>query len=199
MKKILQCLKFTVILMIICGILYPLLVTGIGQVFLGNKSNGGFITAGGEKVGSENIGQEFTEDKFFKGRVSSVGYNTGENVDEKTVASGSENLAPSNEKLKKRMDKTLEEILKENPTISKEEVPIDLITSSGSGLDPHISLKGAEIQIDRVSTASGISKEKLKSFIDKVKEGKTLGVLGEERVNVLKLNIEVAKELNLIS
>ncbi|MEW8955626.1 potassium-transporting ATPase subunit KdpC [Clostridium sp.] len=199
MKKLLQCLKFTIILMFICGLLYPLFITGIGQVFLSNKANGSFITAEGEKIGSEIIGQDFTEDKFFKGRVSSVGYNTGENVNEKTVASGSENLALSNEKLKERMDKTLEEILKENPTISKEDVPIDLITSSGSGLDPHISLKGAEVQINRVSKASGISEEKLRSFIDKSKEGKTLGVLGEERVNVLKLNIEVAKELKIIN
>lgn len=199
MKKLLQCLKFTIILMVICGLLYPLFITGVGQVFLSNKANGSFITAEGEKIGSEIIGQDFTEDKFFKGRISSLGYNTGENVNEKTVASGSENLAPSNEKLKERMDRTLEEILKENPTISKEDVPIDLITSSGSGLDPHISFKGAEVQINRVSTASGIPEEKLIAFIDKAKEGKTLGILGEERVNVLKLNIEVAKELKIIN
>lgn len=201
MKKFMQCLKLSVLLLIICGIIYPLIVTALGQSLFANKANGSFIKVDGKEVASTFIGQDFTSDKFFRGRVSSVNYNTskeGEEIDPSTVASGSQNLAPSNDELKERREATIKEILKENPNLTRDQIPEDLITSSGSGLDPHISVKGAEVQVDRVSNSTGISKETIYEYIDNATENKQLGLLGQTRVNVVKLNIQIAKSLNLI-
>jgi len=122
------------------------------------------------------LGQSFTDPRFFWGRVSS----------------GSANLAPSNPALKERVQKDIEAFLAANPGVKKEDIPADLLTSSGSGLDPHISPAAAKVQIPRIAKATGISSNELQKLVDGYTEGRDLGVFGEPRVNVLKLNLEIS-------
>ena len=206
MKIIKKAIFVSITLMILCGLIYPLFMTGVSQLIFNKKANGSLITVDGKEVGSELLGQNFTAAKFFKGRVSAVNYNTYTEKDTKLdesgksayagVGSGSQNLAPSNEALKERVEKDIDSFLETNPSVKKEDIPTDLLTSSGSGLDPDISPKSAEIQIPAVSKGSGISEGDLKAILDKYTEGRTLGVFGEPRVNVLKVNIEIASILN---
>ncbi|WP_127836540.1 K(+)-transporting ATPase subunit C [Clostridium prolinivorans] len=206
MKIIKKSLLISIVLLLLCGVIYPLCLTGISQLVLNKKANGSMIVINGKEVGSELIGQDFTDPRFFKGRISAINYNTYTEADIKPdkygktsyngPKSGSQNLAPSNKALQKRVEKDIEEFLKSNPGIKKEDIPTDLLTSSASGLDPNISPEAAKIQIPRVSKASGISEDKLQQLVDKYTEGRSLGLFGEPRVNVLKLNIEIASILN---
>lgn len=199
MKDLKRALKLSLIFIIICGLAYPLVLTGVGQTFFSHKANGSMIEVNGKVVGSELIGQKFESDKFFHGRVSAVDYNTTkEEKNKNDVNSGGTNLAVSNPALKDRVTKDIEEFLKKNPTVKKENLPQDLFTSSASGLDPHISVEAAKIQIERIAKATGIKGETLQSIIDNNTEGKDLGALGEERVNVLKMNLEIAKLIKAI-
>lgn len=193
------------VLMLICGIIYPLTMTGISQLLFNKQANGSIITADGKQVGSELIGQDFTDARFFRGRVSAVNYNTYTEADKNAdkdgkvkysgVASGSQNLAPSNKALTDRVKSDLDSFLKTHPDVKKEDIPTDLLTSSGSGLDPDISPEAAKIQISAVSKASGISEQDLKKIVDKNTKGKALGLFGESRVNVLLVNLEIASIL----
>lgn len=206
MKMLQKALRLTVTLMIICGIIYPLFIIGVGQMLFPKQANGSIITANGKAVGSELIGQNFTDPRFFRGRVSSINYNTYIEADTKPdksgkvaysgVASGSQNLGPSNKVLKERVQKDLDDFLKTHPDVQKGDIPTDLLTSSGSGLDPDISPQAAVVQIPVVSKATGISKEDLQKIVDKYTEGRSLGIFGEPRVNVLKVNLEIASMLN---
>lgn len=182
-------LKLTIVLTIICGLAYPLFVTGIGQAFFPYQSNGSVIEVNGVEVGSELIGQKFTEDKYFVGRISAVDYNTSEDGSKVDATSGSANLGPTSEMLKDRVEADIETFLEKNPIVSKEEISSELISQSGSGLDPHITPKGAEIQVARISKATGVAEEDLKNLIKEKTESRWLGLFGEERVNVLELNI----------
>ncbi|WP_291565315.1 MULTISPECIES: potassium-transporting ATPase subunit KdpC [unclassified Clostridium] len=192
----------TITLIIVCGFIYPLLVTGASQLFFNEEANGSLIEFNGKIVGSKLIGQDFEDERFFQGRVSAVSYNTyakEDNLKDENgkkifsgVASGSDNLAPSNTALKERVSKDIEEFLKNNLNINKEDIPADLVTSSGSGLDPHITPESAKIQLDRVSKASGIAISDLEKIIEKYTEGRSLGIFGEPRVNVLLVNLEIA-------
>lgn len=207
MKIIKKSILVSIVLMVLCGIIYPLAITGISQLIFNRQANGSMIVVDGKVVGSELIGQKFTNPKFFRGRVSSVNYNTYTEEDMNTggndkvaysgVGSGSQNLAPSNEVLQERVKNDMKDFLKSNPGVKKEDIPTDLLTSSASGLDPNISPAAAIIQIPEISKASGISETELKKIVDKYTEGKSLGVFGEPRVNVLKVNIEIASMLNL--
>lgn len=206
MKIIRKAIRLTVVLMIICGIIYPLFITGVGQALFHKQANGSIIDSNGKSVGSELIGQNFTDSRFFKGRISSINYNTYTNKDTKPdkngkisysgVSSGSQNLAPSNSALKERVQKDIEDFLKTHPNVKKQDIPADLLTSSGSGLDPDISPQVAKIQIPAVSKATGISNEELQKAVNECTKGRTLGIFGEPRVNVLKLNLEVLSILN---
>lgn len=198
----------TVTLMILCSVVYPLILTGISQLAFHKQANGNLIKVNGEAVGSELVGQNFTDERFFKGRVSSVNYNTYTeedlipdeegNVAYGGVSSGSYNYGASNPDLKERVEASIDEFLKANPTVKKEDIPADLLTASGSGLDPHISVKSAEIQVPAIAKATGLNEDELKQMIKDNTEGKVLGVLGEEKVNVLTLNISVAKAIGLL-
>ncbi len=208
MKVLKQSLVVSLVMLILCGLIFPLFMTGISQVIFNKKANGSIIEVKGKKVGSELIGQSFTDERFFKGRISGVNYNTYSKEDTIPnkdgeivylgVASGSQNLGPSSEILKDRVKKDIDEFLKNNPTVKKENIPTDLLTSSGSGLDPNISIKSARIQIDSISKSTGISKDDLNEIIDKSVQGRSLGVFGEKRVNVLNLNLKVAGKLGII-
>lgn len=206
MKMLQKSLRLSIALMIICGIIYPLFITGVGKVLFPKQANGSIITTNGNAVGSELIGQNFTDPRFFRGRVSSVNYNTYTQADTRPdesgkvaysgVSSGSQNLGPSNKALKERVQKDIDDFLKTHPDVKKEDIATDLLTSSGSGLDPDISLKAAEIQISAVSKGTGISKQELQKIVDKYTEVRSLGVFGEPRINVLKVNLEIASILN---
>lgn len=202
MKTMKRAILISVVLMLLCGLAYPLAMTGISQLLFNKRANGSMITVNGKEVGSELIGQDFTDPRFFRGRVSSVNYNTYTEADTKPdksgkiayngVSSGSQNLAATNKALQDRVKKDIDDFLKTHPGVKKEDIPTDLLTSSGSGLDPDISPESAEIQIPAVSKASGISEAELKKIVDKYTEGRSLGILGEPRVNVLKANLEIA-------
>lgn len=184
-------IKITVVLTIICGLAYPLLITGIGQLIFPNQANGSIIEHNGVEVGSKLIGQEYNDDGHFVGRISAVNYNISEDGSEIPATSGSQNLGVTSNVLKERVDKDIEIFLEKNPTLSKDDISSELISQSGSGLDPDITPQGAKIQIDRISKATGISEEDLNKLIDEKTKGKWLGLYGSERVNVLELNIAV--------
>lgn len=206
MKVLRKSFLISIVLMVLCGLIYPLAMTGISQVLFNKKANGSMIVVNGKTVGSELIGQNFDDPKFFRGRVSSVNYNTYKEEDTKPdkdgkvqyggVGSGSQNLAPSNKALTDRVQKDMDDFLKTHPGLKKKDIPTDLLTGSGSGLDPHISPESAKIQIPYVSKATGIGEKDLENVVSKYTEGKSLGIFGEPRVNVLKVNVEVARLLN---
>lgn len=178
--------RVTFTFLVLCGLVYPLIVTGIAQAVMKDNADGSLIyNDKGEVVGSKLIGQNFTDPRYFHGRVSSIEY--------KAEASGSNNYAPSNPDLAKRVEKSIEDWKKQNPTVPVTEVPIDLVTNSGSGLDPDISPKAASVQVDRISKLTNIPKETLDQLIKEQTEGAALGLFGEDRVNVLKLNLELQK------
>lgn len=199
MKTLKRSILISLVFLILCGIIYPLAMTGISQLVLNKKANGSMIVVGGKEVGSELIGQSFTDPRFFHGRVSEVNYNTYTEADTKPVyggvSSGSQNLAPSNKALADRVQKDITDFLKTHPGVKKEDIPTDLLTSSGSGLDPNISPESAKIQIPAVSKATGISEVELQRIVNKYTEGKALRMFGEPRVDVLKVNIEIATVL----
>lgn len=202
MKTLKRSILVSVVLLILCGIIYPLAMTGISQLVFNKKANGSMIFVNGKEVGSELIGQSFIDPRLFHGRISAVNYNTYTEADTKPdkngkvaysgVSSGSQNLAPSNKALIDRVQKDIDEFLKSHPGVKKEDIPTDLLTSSGSGLDPNISPESAKIQIPAVSKATGISEAELQNIVNKYTEGRALGIFGESRVNVLKVNLEIA-------
>lgn len=202
-KTIGKAVVFCLVMMVLCSLIYPLALTGVSQLTMEAKADGskvdeeGNLTTDTKKaVGSALIGQDFTEDCYFQGRVSSVNYNTyteeqKENGEYAGVASGSYNYGNSNPELEKRMQEDLDEFLKDHPGVKPEDVPAELLTASGSGLDPHISPKSAEVQIPTVAENSGLSEEMVEQIVKDNTEHKTLGVFGEERVNVLGCNLDI--------
>ncbi|MGE8055587.1 K(+)-transporting ATPase subunit C [Bacillus mycoides] len=179
-------IRITFTFLVLCGLVYPLIVTGIAQAVMKDNADGSLIyNDKDEVVGSKLIGQNFTDPRYFHGRVSSIEY--------KAEASGSNNYAPSDPDLAKRVEKSIEDWKKQNRAVPVTEVPIDLVTNSGSGLDPDISPKAASVQVDRISKLTNIPKKKLDQLIKDQTEGAALGLFGEDRVNVLKLNLELQK------
>jgi len=193
----------TVILLLICGFIYPLLMTGLASVFFPHQANGSLIEIDGKIVGSGLLGQDFTEDYFMKCRPSAIKYNTyteeqKENGEYSGVSSGSANLAPTNPKLVARVEEDMEAFLEKNPTVKMEDIPTDLMTASGSGLDPHISPESANIQLDALVNATGLSMEVLEDVVENNTKGKSFGIFGENSVNVLGVNLEIAKLMGKI-
>lgn len=195
-------LVVSIAMIIICGFIYPMVLTGISQVIFSDQANGSLIeNESGKVVGSSLVGQDFTDERLFHCRPSAYNYNTyteedKENGDYNGVSSGSDNYSSSNPELEKRISEDIDEFLKENPTVKKEDIPSDIVTASGSGLDPHISVEAATVQIDRIATNTGLSKEKLKKLIEENTEDKFLKIFGEKKVNVLKLNLSLWEEIS---
>ncbi len=201
---------FCIVMMVLCSFIYPLALTGVSQLTMKQKANGNLIDKNGEPtanieeaVGSALVGQDFTEDYYFHGRVSSVNYNTytaeqKENGEYGGVSSGTFNYGNSNPDLEERIQKDLDTFLAEHPDLTAEDIPSDLLTASGSGLDPHISPKAAEIQIPTVAKNSGLSEDQVKQIVADNTEHKILGIFGEEKVNVLKCNIDIANAMGII-
>ncbi len=204
-----QTVVVSVVLMLICGLLFPCVLTGISALIFPHQANGNLITVNGQTVGAENVGQEFTEDYYMWSRPSAYHYNVyvededgnqyyNDGTEFAGLGSGSNNYAPSNPALEERVEADIEAFLEKNPSVKREDIPTDLLTASGSGLDPHISPESAEIQIPRIAEASGLSEDEIREIVAANTEGKTLGVFGEEKVNVLKVNIEIAQAMGLL-
>ena len=204
-----QAVSVTVVLMLICGLLFPCLLTGLSSVLFPHQAGGSLITVNGTAVGSEHVGQEFTQDCYMWSRPSVYHYNVyteGENgakyykdgTEFGGLASGSNNYAPSNPALVERVEADMEAFLAKNPDVEREDIPTDLLTASGSGLDPHISPESAQIQLPRIAQASGLSEESLQEIVERNTTGKLLGVFGEKTVNVLKVNIEIAQAMGTL-
>ena len=199
----------SLVLMLICGLAFPLLMTGISALIFPEQANGSLVSADGKPVGAMYVGQEFTKPYFMKGRPSAVHYNTyfpdaqgnpvlADGTPFGGVASGSQNLGPSNPALTQRVEADMEAFLEANPEIRREDIPADLMTASGSGLDPHITPQAAKIQLPAISEASGLSAEQLQTIVENNTTGQMLGVFGEETVNVLGVNLEIARAMGLI-
>jgi K+-transporting ATPase ATPase C chain len=183
MKKDLQiAIRFTLVTTVLFGIAYPLVVTGLSQWLFPRQSNGSLITRDGKIIGSRLIGQTFSSDSYFHVRPSSArdGYDAAN-------SSGS-NLAPTNHALIERVQADVAKLRAENPSAP---IPVDLVTASGSGLDPHISPAAAEFQVPRVTNARKIPQDSLRALIAKHTEARQFGVFGEPRINVLELNLEL--------
>ena len=172
-----------ILLSVITGLLYPLAVTGLAQLIFPGKANGSLIQREGRVLGSELIGQPFSDPKYFWSRLSATGpyaYNAG--------ASTGSNYGPLNPALHNAVNQRILD-LKKMDTLNSQPIPVDLVTTSSSGLDPHISVAAAQYQVSRVARNRGVSEDQVRSFVDKYTEGRQLGFLGESRVNVLQLNL----------
>jgi K+-transporting ATPase ATPase C chain len=178
-----------VLLTLITGLIYPLVVTGIAQVVFPSQANGSLILKDGKAVGSDLIGQSFDDPKYFWGRLSATGtfpYNAF-NADNLTASSGS-NYGPLNPALMDAVQARIDALKAADPE-NTAPIPVDLVTASGSGLDPHISVAAALYQLPRVARERGLSEEQVRQLVDQNTEGRQFGFLGEPRVNVLKLNL----------
>jgi potassium-transporting ATPase KdpC subunit len=182
-SEILPALRMLVVLTVVSGIVYPLVVTGIAQVAFPKAANGSLIVANGKTLGSALIGQPFDDPKYFWSRPSATSpqpYNG--------ASSGASNQGARNPALGDAVKDRIKALRDADPD-NKAPVPVDLVTASGSGLDPHISVAAAEYQLARVAKTRGLPADKLRSLVSQYTEGRTLGVLGEPRVNVLRLNL----------
>ncbi|MBT2288911.1 potassium-transporting ATPase subunit KdpC [Paenibacillus albidus] len=183
---LLSVVRLSAVFILLCGIVYPLASTALAQVLMPSQANGSLLkNSEGKIIGSELIGQNFTNPALFHGRVSSIEY--------KAEASGSNNYGPSNPDMLQRTREFIAQWKVDNPEVPIHELPISLVTNSGSGLDPHLSPASARVQIPRISGLTGISSDKLEELVKEHTEGRDLGLFGEERVNVLKLNMALSQ------
>jgi len=181
-KNLLISVWMTLVTTVLFGVLYPLLVTGLAQVLFQRQANGQLIERDGKWVGSHIIGQPFTSPWYFHPRPSAAG--TGYDP----LSSGGSNLGPTNEQLLKRVKEDTAKLAAENPGVP---IPVDLVTTSGSGLDPDISPAAADFQVPRVARARGITEAEVRMLVAAHTRGRDFGFLGEPRVNVLELNLDL--------
>jgi len=176
-------LALFILLSLLTGLLYPLAITGVVQTLIPDKADGSLLTANGVVIGSDLIGQRFTSPEYFHGRPSIVGYSANN--------SGASNLGPSSAKLKDKTQENLAAIRRANMMSLNSSVPADLVLASGSGLDPHISIESARLQASRVARARNISESDVQNLINEQIEPPYLGILGQSRINVLRLNLRL--------
>jgi potassium-transporting ATPase KdpC subunit len=182
-KLLRQSFMLLLVLTVITGVLYPLAATGLSQLVFPNQANGSLIERDGKPIGSELIGQSFTDPKYFWGRPSA----TSPNPYNASASSGS-NQGPGNPALRDAVKQRIAALHAVDPG-NTAPVPVDLVTASGSGLDPEISLAAAQYQLERVARTRGMSSAQLQALVNEYATGRQLGVLGEPRINVLRLNL----------
>lgn len=180
MKNIIISIKVFILFSVLLGLIYPLAITGIAQATMKDKANGSLIVKNGQVVGSSLIGQKFDKPEYFNSRPSAVDYNAS--------GSGGSNLGPSSKKLIARVKET---ISKEK--LGDKNIPADMVLTSASGLDPHISLENAQLQIPRIAKLRKLDETKINELVNKNTDSDFIGVWGQQGVNVLKLNIALDK------
>ena len=193
LRQIRPAIVMIVVMTVLTGLIYPLGMTGLAQLIFPDQANGSLLKKDdGSVIGSSLIGQNFTEDKYFHGRPSAT-TDTDPNDPTKTVPapynaanSGGSNLGPTSQPLIDRVKDDAEKLKAENPSVP---IPVDLVTTSASGLDPDITPAAAEFQVPRVAKARNLPQEKVRTLVDEMTQDRFLGLLGEKRVNVLKLNL----------
>jgi K+-transporting ATPase ATPase C chain len=182
-KKLVTSILFTLVTTLLCGIVYPLVVTGLAQVIFPKQANGELIHQGDKLVGSHLLGQPFTAPGYFYSRPSAAG-----SAGYDPTASGGSNYAPTNKMLIDRVNASVQQLQPTNPS---SQIPVDLVTTSGSGLDPDISPAAAEFQVPRVAKERGMGEADVRAAIGRHTKGRQWGFLGEPRVNVLDLNLDL--------
>jgi K+-transporting ATPase ATPase C chain len=188
-KDLIVALRMTVATLVLTGLAYPLIVTGVAQVVFPWRANGSVVSADGRVVGSELIGQRFKSPAYFQSRPSAAGSDGWD-----AAASSGSNLGPTSRKLRDRVAADVSRLRDENPQAAAA-VPIELVTTSASGLDPHVSPAAAAWQVPRVAAARGITVGDVQSLVDARTEPRTFGLLGEPRVNILLLNLDLDQRL----
>lgn len=190
MKNLVTAILMTVVTTVLLGLIYPLVVTGLAQVIFPDQANGSLIrNSEGAVIGSRLIGQPFSSPGYFRSRPSAAGANGYD-----SGASSGSNLGPTNKKLIDRVKTDVEKFQAENPG---KPVPIDLVTTSGSGLDPHISPAAAEFQVPRVARERGMSEDQVRQIVGTHTQGRQFGFLGEPTVNVLELNLDLDRTMSM--
>ena len=174
------CLKLTLVTLVIFGVGYPLVITGIAKVMAPNGGQGETLAVDGRTVGFELIGQKFDTDRYFNSRPSAIDYNA--------AATGGSNKGPTNPEYLAQVQARIDTFLVHNPDVRKGEIPVDLVTASGGGLDPHISPQAAVVQIGRIAAVRHISRDKIEALVKEYTEAPMLG-MGTARVHVLRLNV----------
>ena len=197
LKQIRPALTLLIALTVMTGLIYPLAITGLAGVMFPDQANGSLIVRNGQVIGSALIGQNFTEDKYFHGRPSATTAPDPKDASKTVPApynaanSGGSNLGPTSKALAERVKADVEKLKGENPP---QPVPVDLVTTSGSGLDPDISPNAALFQVPRVARARGLPENRVRALVAAQTEGRLMGWLGEPRVNVLRLNLALDRD-----
>lgn len=185
-----KALKMILIMTVLCGVIYPLIVTGLSQLFFKDKANGSIIEVDGVKYGSELLGQQYNDDTYLWGRIMNINTDTFKNENgEPLLYAGPSNISPASEEYESLIEKRVTKIKDTNPDADMEKIPIDLVTSSGSGLDPHISVAAAVYQVPRIAKSRNLTDEEVQGIIDKYTTGRFAGIFGEKVVNVLEVNL----------
>ena len=181
---------FFLIFTLICGVIYTGIVTGAAQLIFPAQANGSIIEVDGKKYGCELLGQQYTDNAHMWGRIMNIDVSTYKDKNGKTLLyAAPSNLSPASDEYEQLVAQRVEKLRAANPAMDEKAVPVDLVTCSGSGLDPHISPAAAEYQVARIANASGKTQDAVREIIEKCTKGRFLGVFGEETVNVLKVNL----------
>lgn len=175
---------------VICGVVYTGVVTGVAQLIFPDKANGSLIEVDGKKYGCELLGQQYTDEEHMWGRIMNVDISTYKDENGKTLMyAAPSNLSPASDEFEDLVAERVKMIREANPDMNETSIPVDLVTCSGSGLDPHISPAAAEYQVARVAKANDMTEDEIRAIIKQCTDGRFLGIFGEETVNVLKVNL----------
>lgn len=195
MKMIKNAMMIFLIFTVICGFAYTLVITGLAQLIFPKQANGSIIEADGKKYGCELLGQQFTDEAHMWGRIMNIDVSTYQDKEGNTLMyAAPSNLSPASEEYEALVAERVKMLRAANPDMDETAVPVELVTCSGSGLDPHISPAAAEYQVARIAKANDMTEAEVEEIIKECTDGKFLGVFGEETVNVLNVNLMLEKQ-----